>query len=1187
MVALFLLIGFISINKSIAQVVINEVVASNGSTVADEDGDFPDWIELYNPTDSTINLFGYGISDDPENLFQFIFPDIEIEPDQYLLVFASSKNRGQLNESPPIYWETVVRQGDNTKYIIPSSPVSTSWITKDFNDSSWDDGTFGIGYGDNDDETVVPNGTGSVFTRTTFTINDVNAIDSLLMHIDFDDGYVAYLNGVEISRFNMGRDQNIPIPYDTFAEEVTGNPLLIFGNELPAIQLKGFEGTLVNGENVLAAQIHNVSNTSSDLTLIPFLSVARSFQPEDSRGVASELNLINTGEGALHLNFKLSSSGETVWLTNPVTSQSEKIIYPKLNQDESFGRGVGSDTSFYIYTLPTPLASNTTQGYERLANPEVSLEGGVYLTTVEVSLSNPELSDITYFTKDGSEPTIKSEKFGTSSRSFSNTTALRLRSIENGKLSSKVVTHTYLIATDHKLPVISISTHPDNLWSDESGIYVRGTNGIDGNGSNGPANWNQDWEIPIHIEYYELDGTLGFSAEAGAKIYGAWSRSINPQKSLAVYFRGEYGTPELDYKLFENKDIDKFQTFILRNSGNDFNNSHMRDALMTTLVKDTEVDYQAFQPTVVYLNGEYFGIHNMREKINEHFLASNSDANSSEVELLGSNNEIIYGSNQNYLDLLSTLNSSNLSNQSEYEEIETLIDMDNYIDYMAAQIYYANTDWPGNNIKFWRDAGSNGKWRWIMYDTDFGFGLAEQSSHNTLNFALEPSGPGWPNPSWATFVFRRLTTSDIFVNKFVNRVADLMNTAFDSEFIHQEVDSIVALLEPEMTAHLDRWQGYGSVENWKSRTSVLKNFGDTRPENMEAYVKERFGVSSLQDIIINTSDKEKGIVKVNRLIPKEYPWVGKYFIGNQIEITAIPKPGYEFLNWVGFRGQNNTDLTIKVNAGDNITANFTPITSAPSPIVINEIMYNSSDEEVTGDWIELYNNTSSTIDLSDWIIKDEDDSHEYIFALGTEIAEDSYLVISSDLDAFNTKYSNVSSLFGNLGFGLSGGSDEVRLYDDLGTLIDSVKYNDDAPWDSTADGLGFSLELKNPELDNTAAENWKSSLNIGGTPGTSNSVLVTPNEITPNLPSTIKLSQNYPNPFNPSTNISFEIPKQTQVNLSIFDMLGRRVAVLTNEVKTAGVYSMTWDASPHSSGVYFYRLEVGSEVFSKKMLLIK
>ncbi len=1184
LVALFFVLLFLKAEEIKAQIVINEVVASNSKGITDEDGDYPDWIEIYNSSGNTINLQGYGISDDIEDPFKYVLPDVELDANEYYLLFASDKDRGSDSDNEPKFWETVVRQGDAAKYIIPTSSVSSSWIDLGFNDTGWQDGTFGFGYGDNDDETVVPNGTISVFTRTTFSVEDASLINDMLLHIDFDDGYVAYLNGQEISRFNVTGDS--PLPFDAGTTDFISDPWLVRGEELPAIELGEFKDLLVDGENVLAIQVHNTNAQSSDMSLIPFLSLSRSEQPPNSRGIAEEITIESSGLSYPHLNFKLSSEGETIILSDPDSVLVNEITFPFLKPDESYGRSEADENVFYIFQSPTPLGLNNTEGFtSRLADPEINLNGGAYPASIELSINGTSSGSIVHFTTDGSAPTENSEVFGVNPRTVSSTTTYKFIAIESGSLPSNVITQTYLIGEEHDLPIVSLSTHPDNLWSDQSGIYVEGTNGIEGN-CTGPRNWNQDWEIPINIELYETDGSLAFNSGAGAKIFGGCSRT-NPAKSLSIFFRGEYGNSELNYKLFDEKDIDTFQAFVLRNSGNDFTSqghSMFRDGLMKTLVEDADLDYQAFRPAVLYLNGEYWGIHNIREKINEHFIQSNSNADSDEIDLLEGEGWLIHGSADSYNEFISALGSADMSNMVEYQELENMIDIDNYIDYMTAQIYYANTDWPGNNIKFWRDRRINGKWRWILYDTDFGFGLSYGGhvDHNTLEFALDPVGPVWPNPPWSTFIFRKMNESPVFVEKFVNRMSDLMNTSFSTDFVHHVVDSLSSKIELEIPRHVEKWGV--SVESWEAQVELLKNFAFERTGNMQTYLMGQYDLLPTSTITVNTSDENQGIVKVNRVIPDSYPWEGKYFREFSIPVTAIPKRGYKFTGWSG--GSNSTEHTIDGDTGSEYIANFEPVDGEITDIVINEIMYNDSEENESGDWIELYNSADYEIDLSGWTIKDDDNTHEFTFVNGTEISAGTFLIVASDLEEFNSVYQLESDLYGELGFNLGGGGDQVRLYDNAGILVDSLQYLDESPWDANADGTGFTLELKDATMDNALGSNWIASSIPGGTPGSANSILVS-TEDQDVIPSEIRLLQNYPNPFNPSTHITFQLPEQSRIKLSVFDMLGRKVSTLADEVRSAGSHVINWNAGELSSGVYFYRLEVANQVLTQRMLLIK
>lgn len=1158
-----------------AQVRINEIVASNVASWADEDADFPDWIELYNSGPSPVDLSGYYLSDDPDQPQKWVFGSTLIAAGEYMLVFASDKNRSGTS----IYWESLVREGNVARYLIPSTNLADTWISADYSDANWQNGILGIGYGDGDDQTQVPYGTISVFTRIRFEVANLATVTQMLMHIDFDDGYVAYLNGREISRENL--TGNAPLPFDLTANIYT-EPVMALGGSLEAINLTEHLDVLYEGENVLAIQVHNYSAGSSDLTIIPFLTLGYSSPPSNSRGVADAVGLPEFQSTAAHTNFRLSSDGEFLALLSPDGSYADSVSFPSLRGDEAYGRLPYSPHEWKIFTQSTPNAENPSQGFDaRLPNPVLSNPGGLYADDVDVAITDSSIAEHVYFTVDGSVPTIRSLAYGKAPRSVQRTLSMRLRTIQPGKIPSDVVTHTYIIGEEHFLPVVSVSTSPEHLWSPDSGIYVVGVNGIPGFCRNDPVNWNQDWEIPIHIELYEKDGSLGFSSQAGAKIFGGCSRT-QPQKSLSVFFRGRYGNPELNYRLFQEKNIESFQAFVLRNSGNDFNDTHFRDGLMKTLAEDADLEYQAFRPAAVYLNGEYWGIHNIREKINEHFIASNSTADADEIDMLENNSWVIHGSDENYQEFLNHLNVSDLSDSSAYSTALSYMDIHNYIDYMISHIYYSNTDWPGNNVKYWRDRNRDGKWRWILYDTDFGFSMyGANYSHNTLAFALQTNGPEWPNPPWSTFVFRRMVRNEAFREAFATRMCDFMNSSYQPEHIASVIDSLASMISQEMPRHHNRWGG--AFSTWENRTQVLKTFGARRPAFMKHYLQQEFGLGGLDSISVDVSEPAAGLVQVNRLRPKSFPWKGQYFEDIAIPLRAIPRSGYVFTGWTG--DLSSVSAQIMISAGDSVVANFEESAAPTSEIVINEIMYNPSDGWDSGDWIELLNPTEDVVDLSGWTVKDSEDSRSFMLREGVVLNPGEYLILASDRDLFNSVYAAESRVLGDLGFGLSGSEDMVRLYNADGIVVDSVRYTDHSPWPDDSDGSGRSIELRDPLQDNSIAGNWRASEGLGGSPGLLNGSIVDfGNDFNPGR---VELLTNYPNPFNPETRIRFVLSNRARVKVRILDLLGRQVALIPEAVFPEGSSEIRWNSGSLPSGTYFYELRAGRFTRQGKMTLIK
>jgi hypothetical protein len=242
-----------------------------------------------------------------------------------------------------------------------------------------------------------------------------------------------------------------------------------------------------------------------------------------------------------------------------------------------------------------------------------------------------------------------------------------------------------------------------------------------------------------------------------------------------------------------------------------------------------DVDYQAYQPAVLYLNGQYWGIQNMREKIDADFIESNYGIKKEDIDLLEGNGSVIEGSNGTYNNYITQLQQMDRSTQQAFDYISSQIDVQEFINYTIAQVYFANTDWPGNNIKYWREKSPNGKFRWLLFDTDFGFGLYSGSSyptHPTLDFATDPTKNEWPNPAWSTLHLRLLLQNPMFKDRFVQTFMTAIHTTFSPDRVNQYINTIQQQIAPEIVRHKQRWGGDLSGWNWevnRLRSFVLKN----------------------------------------------------------------------------------------------------------------------------------------------------------------------------------------------------------------------------------------------------------------------------------------------------------------------------------------------------------------------------
>ncbi len=835
-----------------------------------------------------------------------------------------------------------------------------------------------------------------------------------------------------------------------------------------------------------------------------------------------------------------------------------------------------------------------TNSFANRTRPETrfSVDGGIYDSPVNLEISASDENSKIYYSLDGSIPDTNSSLYG-SAISINNTTVVRAAVFSDSLLPSKVVTNTYIINESFTFPVVSITTDPGNLWDPDSGIYVKGNNAESEYPYFG-ANFWQDWEKPAHVEMYEPSGEKAFSEDCGIKIFGGFSRA-HPQKSLAVFFRKKYGKKSISYKLFPEKQISKFKSFILRNSGDDWSVTMFHDAVLQKIVEGLDLETQSYRPAIVFLNGELWGIQNIREKINEDYLEEHFGVDSKNIDLLENEFIVLEGNADDYLDLYNFISANDLSVTGNYEAVKSRIDIKNFIDYQISEIYFDNTDWPGNNMKYWRDNVHNSKWRWILFDTDYSFGFVnpDDYKHNTLAFALEPNGPDWPNPPWATLFLRKLIQNTDFKNEFINRYADYANTIFQPDNVLDLIDEFKQRLEPEIDVQINRWQSF-TRESWENDIGVMKNFAAQRLGYLTNYFMSEFNLKGRFTLTVSNNQPSAGSVKINLITLDEFPWTGEYFINIPLKLKAIPKPGYKFVEWSGDISFQAPEIIINPEENINVTAVFAAGGSS-NRVVINEINYNSDSTFNPEDWVELFNNTDSDIDLAGWEFKDEKDTHVYKIPESTILKAGEYIVLVREPDLFSQSFPDVQNYIGPFDFGLSGGGEKIRLYDDAMNVIDSLTYDDKLPWPEEADGEGKSLELYNPDRDNALPENWHASATEHGTPGKQNSVFTSVQQEKNQIPEGFSLLQNYPNPFNPSTTITYTIPASEAlqatshqlVQLKIYDILGREVATLVNEKQSPGTHVVEFIADDLTSGVYLYRLKSGGFIQNRKMILLK
>ncbi len=812
-----------------------------------------------------------------------------------------------------------------------------------------------------------------------------------------------------------------------------------------------------------------IPNTSPALTTIPaegFILLWFDKEPE---------------QGILHVDTKLSGSGESIGLfaADGLTVIDSLSYGPQL-ADISFGREMDGGNSFNAFSTATPNATNETGSNNTfVAIPTANFEGGYYDNSLQVTLSTTTSGASIRYTTDGSEPTESSSLYS-SAINISTTTPLRARAFKIDFAPSRTMTHTYLYNVSHSFPVICLTTNNEFIYDSIIGVY---------------GNWMSDTlEQPVHIEFYELDGSLAFRQDVGFSIHGGGS-ARNDLKGLNIIARSEYGDKTMDYKVFPELPYDQYESFILRASGNDSGNTMFRDAMASSLIRDMEdvdacikdpnIEMQAYRPSVVYMNGNLLGIQNIRERYDGRYIERVRGIDKDEVDVIVSRKTVLRGDKEAWDDFFDFFEENPLTIDINYDSLQTMVNLSHYIDYNAFNIYIDNTDWPGNNNRRYREKKPGKKWRFMVYDLDFGFGLGPLTDlgwnsgdwrTNQLEHITADSSELSANRPDNTLLMRRLLERQDFRTEFVNRMADQLNILYTPERIVSRIDSFQMLYESEMIIH----QTVNDERPWDLYVDRMRTFAENRDTAVWGQFERFFSeITDVVDIDLSTSPTDAGKIELNtmRFKGNKLPWSGKYFAGVDVPISAIPARGYIFDDWSLSSLGNNNDATLNLDNDEDIVANFNLGSTQVADIVINEINYNSPGTANSGDWVELYNNSNTNVDFSAWYLEDE--SKEFFnIPAGTIIPAGGYLVLVEDSIDFQTVYPNVTNFVGSFGKSIFGSfkfhndSEKITISNADQSFMDTVSYADRAPWPEEPDGNGPALQLIHPDLDNAIGVNW-------------------------------------------------------------------------------------------------------------------
>ena len=852
--------------------------------------------------------------------------------------------------------------------------------------------------------------------------------------------------------------------------------------------------------------------------------------------------------GHFHTNFKLTQTKDTP--ESIVLSNSSEIIIDQLQleitrKEHSRGRTTdgGGEWSIFLDETPGSSNSNSTAYANYAEKPEMSVEAGFYSISVTVEITTNQPNSEIHYTTNGSKP-ISTSPIYSGPINITSTTIVKAVTIcsDPDILYSLIEFNTYFINDNHTMAIMSTSAGQlDNLLNGNSSLRPFGT-----------------------FEYFNKEGertTFGYG-EFNEHGQDSW---VHDQRSIDYISRDECG---YNYAIRENliplTDRDEFQRIILRAAGDDNypgidTSALLRDFFVqnTAEMGGMNLDVRKGEKGLLYVNGIFWGVYGFREKVSDHdytkYYYNQGKYDIYFLKLWGGS-WAEYGGQAAWDDwnaLHDFIKYNDMSNQDNFDYVKSQYDYTSLVDYVHINSFVVCSDWINWNVGWWKGTNPEGghqKWGYILWDEDATFA-------HYINYTGVPGispyvSPCFPegltsDPEEHIVALNELRANAEFDQYYITRYIDLYNTVFRPERMIDYLDTIAGKMAPEMPAHVARWGG--TVNQWENNVQKIRNFINSRHNYLPEGLIDCYDLTGPYEITIDVEPVGVGKVQLNSLELDEFVWGGYYFGGIDNKLKAIPtNPNYEFDQWIL---NNHTvtpsdtvdDVILVLSMGDYITASFKEREFADS-LVINEINYNSANNFDTRDWLEFYNPHEYELNITNWVFKDDNDEHEFVFPEGTLIDPLGYLVLVRDSSAFNGFFPDVVNYIGEFDFGISNSGELIRLYNNYGTLIDTVHYDDQEPWPTAPDGTGPTLELINWQYDNALPESWIAS-DDHGTPGKVNSCIVN----IPKQQTKIFSFVIYPNPF--ITSAILQVTSASEIEngeILIYNIYGKVVKRIEN-----------------------------------------
>ena len=602
--------------------------------------------------------------------------------------------------------------------------------------------------------------------------------------------------------------------------------------------------------------------------------------------------------------FKLDYEGGKIFFSNSNGELFLSLEYPQAIQRVSYARTTDGTGTWGMTSTPTPGASNNGSAFasEQLNAPVIDKDACVFTAPFTAHVDIPSGATLRY-TLDGSTPTLTNGVTSSNgSFSIAKNTILRLRLYQDGYLPSSVVTRSYIYADkDYYLPIVSVVTDDRNLYDNTIGAYVDGTNGTDGNNRNF-SNKNRNWERPVNFEYLVPNNQEGdnflmaINQECDFEVSGGWSRHFTPASSFRL--KGNkycLGLNYFPYSVFADKPYIKNKALQIRNGGND-NDGRIRDAATHQIILSSGFynDCQAWQPAHIFINGQYKFMFNVRETNNKNHGYSNYGIDTDMMDQFEINGSKGYeqksgddASFRQWMSLAEQLG-NDPENEVLYQQICDLVDIDEYINYMAAECYVGSSDWltNSNNVKGYREKKNGAKFHLVFMDLDSGFGSTNMigSLQNHLYDGRYDTGK-----NFLIDIFLNMLKSPTFKKRFIDVFCLVNGSVFEPKRTNEIVTSMATTMEKAM-----EFDGL-STNLWNSANNLISKITDTTNRNARINnIANYFGLGSAYDVKLSTNLNTSRLLLNGQEIPTN-KFNGNLFA--PVMLSAIVPSGYRFKGW--------------------------------------------------------------------------------------------------------------------------------------------------------------------------------------------------------------------------------------------------------------------------------------------------